>query len=213
MLRKHRESLRSDDSGMTLIELLVAISILAILMAMISTLGTKAFRTTSKVVSTTQTEGYYQNAMRRITRQLRYAAGPDSSTCAFDTVDGTQVIFYTYSLLGAVATAIPNKVRIWVDTSGTVWEAVTSPVTTNGVTTYTSTPLTTQLATGVVNTTAAPVFTWYDSADLTTANVVAPGTGMSLAQRQSLHRVSVTLQNTTNTVISVQQTVVFQNLL
>jgi len=205
--------LRRSESGLTLIELLVAMSIFAILLAMISALGARIFRTTTSVVATTQSEGYYQSAMRIITRQMRYAGGPDGNTPAFDTVDGSQIIFYTYSLLNGLGSVSPNKVRIWVDASNNLWESQTAPSVVGGVTVYTSTPIVKLLVSNVVNTTANPVFTFYDSPSLTGANVVPNGTGMTLAQRQSLKRATVTLQSSKNTVVTVQQTVVFQNLL
>jgi hypothetical protein len=151
--------------------------------------------------------------MRRITRQLRYTAAYSSSTLAFDTVDSSQIIFYSYSLLSGTSTVLPNKIRVWIDSNGTVWETVTAPTVSGGSTVYTSTPTTSQLAVKVVNTTAKPLFTFYDNASLTTGNVVPPGTGMTFAQLKSLKRVTVTLQSTVNPVLGVQQTVVFQNLL
>jgi type II secretory pathway pseudopilin PulG len=198
---------------MTLIELLVGLGILGILLTMISALGVRMFRSSTSVVSTTQSEGVYQNAMRRITRQLRYTAAYSSSTLAFDTVDSSQIIFYSYSLLSGTSTVLPNKIRVWIDSNGTVWETVTAPTVSGGSTVYTSTPTTSQLAVKVVNTTAKPLFTFYDNASLTTGNVVPPGTGMTFAQLKSLKRVTVTLQSTVNPVLGVQQTVVFQNLL
>jgi prepilin-type N-terminal cleavage/methylation domain-containing protein len=205
--------LRRNERGLTMVELMVALGILGILLTMISTLGVRMFRSSTQVVTSTQSEGAYQNAMRRITRQLRYAAAYSSSTLAFDTVDNTQVIFYTYSLLNGLSTVAPNKVRIWVDTNGVMWETVTAPSVSNGATVYTSTPITTQLATKVTNTVGAPAFLFYDSAALTGANVVPNGSGMTFAQLKSLKRVSVTLQSTVTSTLGVQQTVVFQNLL
>lgn len=206
--------LRRNDKGMTLIELLVAIGIMAVLLTMISALGARIFKTTTNVVASTQAENQYQNAMRRVTRQLRYAARLDGGTPAFATVDSSQIIFYTYSLLnGGLTNLQPNKVRIWVDGSGTLWEAVTSPTITASGPVYTSTPVTSRLAQNVTNTAAAPVFVFYDKADLASGQVIPVGTGMSVAQRQSIARALVTLQSSTRTVISVQQTVVFQNKL
>jgi len=206
--------LRKSDRGLTMIELLVAVSIFAILLTMISALGTKIFRTTTGVVLSTTSENQYQNAMRRVTRQLRYAARLDGGTPAFDTVDSSQIIFYTYSLLqGGLTNLVPNKVRIWVDGTGQLNESVTTPTITAAGPTYTSTPIVSKLATNVTNTTAAPVFVFYDKADLASGQVIAVGTGMTLAQRQTIARALVTLQSTTKTVISVQQTVVFQNKL
>jgi len=210
---------RQNDSGLTLIELLVAMGILALLLTMIGALGLRVFRSSTETVSLALNQGEYQVAMQRIARQFRYVGVPNQCNSSFDSITGSSVAFYSYSLLDGV-TQTPNQVTITIN-NGTVTENVMPQTTCLGYmgSGAAPAPVSRPLLTGVDNV-SGPVFTFYTSPGCSGSPMTIPAGGLvssnaqSLVKLQSLRCVKVTLRSLSATpALNLVQSVVFQNLL
>lgn len=128
-----------DDSGFSLIELIVALGIFSLLMAIVGTLSVSAFRAIREASSRSELQVQSQNAMEWSSRLLRYADVPEGGTTAIENASATDITVYTYSGTGDVADA-PYKARLFTETqpdgSIALISEVTTPVQADGAWTW-----------------------------------------------------------------------------
>ena len=99
------------DAGFTLTELLMAMAIFGILMAIVGGAMLSGFSTIRTVIAQTSGQADIQNAAEWTTRLLRYAETPTGRTTAIDQLGPTSITFYTYSGTGD-RNDVPYKARI-----------------------------------------------------------------------------------------------------
>jgi prepilin-type N-terminal cleavage/methylation domain-containing protein len=131
------------DSGFTLVELLVAMSVFAVLMVLMSTVTMSGFSTIRTVMARSDTQARAALAIEEASRLLRYTAIPDGQTMAILSASPTYIKFYTYSgsgprgdvpYLAELSVVSENggkalKAKVWAPTSyNGDWSAWTSLV-------------------------------------------------------------------------------------
>ena len=99
------------DAGFTLTELLMAMAIFGILMAIVGGAMLAGFSTIRDVMAQTSSQADVQNTAEWSTRLLRYMAIPTGRTAAIDQLGPTSITFYTYSGTGN-RNDVPYKVRL-----------------------------------------------------------------------------------------------------
>ena len=109
------------DEGFTLTELLMAMAIFGILMAIVAGAMLSGFSTVRGMMAKTSAQADVQNTAEWTTRLLRYMAIPVGGTTAIDQMGPTSITFYTYSGTGN-RNDVPYKARISAvtATNGTV---------------------------------------------------------------------------------------------
>jgi prepilin-type N-terminal cleavage/methylation domain-containing protein len=158
---------RRDDRGYTLIEMMIATALLSLVTAaafgVVNVMSNQAMATTDRF--TAQGEG--QTIADRITKDLRTAVAPSSTTSAFASAGATDVVFYA-SLNDLSGPTHPGPVRLHAYTSlvpGTsvyvFHEDATIPGGSGGAYTYTTTPI--SRIDGEYIDTSLPIFSYYDS--------------------------------------------------
>ena len=150
---------REGDAGFTLTELLMAMAIFGILMAIVGGAMLSGFSTIRTVMAETSDQADVQNSAEWTTRLLRYMAIPTGRTTAIDQLGPTSITFYTYSGTGD-RNDVPYKARISTITNA------------NG-----STSLVSDLWTPTM---VAAAWTWPEPATRRTLLTVAPGVAAPL---------------------------------
>jgi prepilin-type N-terminal cleavage/methylation domain-containing protein len=149
--RRYRvlRAVRADQSGLTLIELLVAVALLGILLTIISGLYVSALRTVTLSREVTANSKMASNAMNESTRAIRAATeNPITGTLlndpAFIVAKPDDILFYAYVNVYADLTTAqqPVMIRLRVDrTTGTYIESRwTGTAASDGKWVFTSTP-------------------------------------------------------------------------
>jgi prepilin-type N-terminal cleavage/methylation domain-containing protein len=150
---------REGDAGFTLTELLMAMAIFGILMAIVGGAMLSGFSTIRTVIAETSDQADVQNSAEWTTRLLRYMAIPTGRTTAIDQLGPTSITFYTFSGTGD-RNDVPYKARISTITNA------------NG-----STSLVSDLWTPTM---VAAAWTWPEPATRRTLLTVAPGVAAPL---------------------------------
>lgn len=133
-----------DDSGLSLVEMLVAVAIFAVLTTMVSAgmiIGLRAIQSGSQISESEQDQA---NAMEWVSRLVRYAAAPPGVTFTAGTSGSvikalpTDLVFYTYAGIGprhgipykaeVVSSTLANGSRV-VDAK--LWQPSISPTVAN----------------------------------------------------------------------------------
>ena len=124
------------DGGFTLVELLVAIAIFAMLTGVISTAVVNGYRTIRDVGELSDVQVQQQNALLWITRLLRYADNPlegyapttwvPLGSASTDAGGNSQIVFYTYSATGPVE-GVPYKADLRITPDGDLISTVSTP--------------------------------------------------------------------------------------
>ncbi|WP_158253916.1 type II secretion system protein J [Cryobacterium sp. N22] len=215
--------LKGGEQGLSLVELLVAMLLLAIVATMISGLYLSTMRTVSqtRIVSANSREA--SNGMNEVSRVIRAATeNPVSGAAnqpALESALPESVTLYAYINLVSSA-ELPVKIRLSLDTSRrlieTQWPAIESPIG-SGFFTFSPTSSSTRIMAGTV---AAPsgsapsLFTYVlkDGTELT-----APSAGLTLDQRDTIAavKVTMTLQGSatdSRSAVTLQNTVGMPNL-
>lgn len=129
--RDRTSARRGDESGFSLIELVVALGIFSILMVIVTALSITSLRAISEARQRSQLQVEAQNAMEWISRLVRYAEIPPGATTAIEDASADGLTVYTYSGTGEVPDA-PYRARLFTepgpDDSTVVVAEVTSPV-------------------------------------------------------------------------------------
>jgi type II secretory pathway pseudopilin PulG len=149
------------QAGITVIEMTVVIALLGLVLAM-ALQGLTAYQRAAAAADVRQRNlDEARVVMAVLTRDLRTAT-------AFTAVSATDVTFT--GLLNTGATAPPNRLRLYVDASGVLREAVTPPDDPNASpVTYTGTPTTRVVGRGLVDT--STLLSFRDSSDTATTSL------------------------------------------
>jgi prepilin-type N-terminal cleavage/methylation domain-containing protein len=174
-MRRLRQ-VRREDRGISLAEMLIAMSIASIIMLAIGTLFVSSLRQNRTVSGKTTSTSDARIAMEAMTRALRVASIPPGKPAALITATTTSLSFYS-SLGTSTATndPKPSLVTFTVDTTRRcLWREVT-PATVVGTTW--SWPTTSKksgcVARGDFNTDGTPVFTYFPLAADDTVSTTA----------------------------------------
>lgn len=125
--------LSADDHGFTLIELMVAIGLFGILMAMVSVFVIQGVGSIKDASVANTVQAQQQNAMQVVSRQLRYIDNPVNSgvlPAAVLAATPSAMVFFTLSGTGTVD-RLPYKVMLCTTTRG-VESFTWAPALTNG---------------------------------------------------------------------------------
>jgi len=104
------------DDGFTLVELLAAMGVFSILMAMISATMLGGMTSIGHIAKRTQQQATYAQVSESISRLLRYTVSPESPISAIPSAGKDGITFYSASGFGA-SNDRPNKVHVWFDAS------------------------------------------------------------------------------------------------
>ncbi|GAB2979892.1 PulJ/GspJ family protein [Frigoribacterium salinisoli] len=145
---------RRGDDGISLAELLVAMMVFAILMAITGGFMVSAMRASTQARAIDESTRTATNAMTAMTRNLRAATDNPVKDVnlpapAFETLLGSEVVFYAYVNL-ASSDATPVKVRYWLDGRSLKESTTQSRRTVAGFFLFTGTTTTRTVATSVV---------------------------------------------------------------
>jgi type II secretory pathway pseudopilin PulG len=151
------------QGGITVIEMTVVIALLGLVLAM-ALQGLTAYQRAAAAADLRQRNlDEARVVMAVLTRDLRTAT-------EFSATSATDVTFT--GLLNTGATAPPNRLRLYVDASGVLREAVTLPDDPNASPiTYTGTPTTRVVGRGLVDT--STLLSFRDSSDTATTSLTA----------------------------------------
>ena len=151
------------QGGVTMVEMAVVIALLGLVLAMAMQGLVSYQRATASADTRQQNLQEARAVMAVLTKDLRTAT-------AFTAATATDVTFT--ALLNIGTTAPPNQVRLYVDGSGVLREAVTVPDDpTASPITYTGTPATRVVGRGLTATSS--LLSYRDSADNVTATLTA----------------------------------------
>ncbi|WP_375400998.1 type II secretion system protein J [uncultured Amnibacterium sp.] len=193
--------IRDQDDGVSLVELLVAISVTTIVLAMIGGLFVAVTKITREGLNTRSSVGTAANAMSEIRRVIREAApNPVSggTTTPAVAAGGTDSSLTVISYIDtSTTTYAPTKVAFSVNTAGYLTEQRTPAAKSNGYWTFTGASTTQTLAGPLVTTgDADPLFAYLDSSN----TVITPAAGgLTAVQASTVFGVTVTttVANTT----------------
>ncbi|WP_105033362.1 prepilin-type N-terminal cleavage/methylation domain-containing protein [Cryobacterium aureum] len=193
--------LRADQTGLSLVELLVSVVLLGVFLVMISSLYVSASRSLGSASALGANTREASNGMNAMARSIRAAtANPVPSPALADPAiaeASTEALtLYAYVNLG-LSTQQPVKIRLAVDAERrlveTRWSSIPQP---GGLFTFETTARSTRvLAQTVAPTGSLPLFTFTDSAGSSLPVDVAP----TVVQLRSIVTVTVNLTVQTST--------------
>jgi Tfp pilus assembly protein PilW len=184
----------ASQEGMSIMELIVAIMVTSIVLAIVGTMFVNVVKVTSNSSATTTRTGTAANVMNEISTVIRPAvnnpiAGGDADPAI---VSGTPLALTIYSFVDASPSApAPTKVAFRIDAQGNVVEDRWAAVASGGFWVFTGTVFTRTLGGPVQSPTGTdPLFVYLDD----TGAVLTPGTsGLTLLQRAAAASVRVTV--------------------
>ena len=122
------------DEGFSLTELLMAMAVFAVVMAIVGGAMLGGFSTIREILTTSDSQSQVQNSAEWSTRLMRYMDVPEGGTVALTEATPTSLTFYSYSGTGDRQDA-PNQVRLWstqaADGSRTLRSLVVAPTRTD----------------------------------------------------------------------------------
>ncbi len=122
------------DEGFTLTELMMAVAVFSVVMAVVGGAMLGGFSAIRDVLGKTDSQAQVQNSAEWVTRLLRYMDIPEGGTVAMEEATATSTTFYSYSGTGTRPDA-PYKVRLWTDAqpdgSRTLHSLVVTPTRTD----------------------------------------------------------------------------------
>lgn len=192
------DRVRRDDRGLTLVELLIAMGLFAVLLAIVGGTFYSITTATTFAAARDQNGRAASTAMNEVVRKVRSAADNPrlgtSDAPAF-AVAGTNTVQFT-TLVATGRTAAPQQVRFTVGSSGTLTEQIVPGVTTdNAYYTFPGSGTTTTITSSieVPAAGATPVFEYLQLSGATLTP--DPSTGLlSAAQLGQIAFVRVTLR-------------------
>ncbi len=206
------EAVRRDDSGFSLLEVIVAMGIFSALMVLVTAVFVSGIGTIADVTANATIQQEQQNAMESMTKLLRYTDNPTETSippAAIEVATAGAMTFYTYSGTGAID-RVPYKSALSTTSSG-VQSQVWSPTIVNGTPTYPTEPFTRILVRSTPQHTSMMSFRYWSTSEGVDTEL-APVTGQSLtaAQAKSVSKVEVTVSDSA-TNQSLSQTVLLVN--
>lgn len=176
----------ADDSGITLVELTVSMTIMMIASTALLFAFVQGMNATMVSQSRTADALTAKTATENVTKALRTAVDPDGASVgmkAFESAGPQDVTFYAAlgNRTGAVAADTkPVKVRIWRDGAQLKITTVASSLNGSGTVVWTGAGQTRIVASDLVNT-GDPMFIYLAGADLTSSTATAPTSSLPLA--------------------------------
>jgi prepilin-type N-terminal cleavage/methylation domain-containing protein len=144
------DDLRESDSGFTLVELMVAMGVFAILMTIVGAAMLTGFVGVHDVMARSETGASARIAGEWTSKLLRYADLPEGQAAAITEASATSITFYTYSGTGAKHD-VPYRARIYSvinpDATRSLMSQVWTPTAITGGWTWTGTPVTRSMLT------------------------------------------------------------------
>lgn len=213
--------LRSEQSGLSFTEVMVAMLLTLVLFAMVGGMFVQVAKLTTAAGQTRDSNGNASNIANEVNSVVRVAtnlAKLNSTVPDTAVVDGTRSSLTVYSLVDTSATApAPTKVTITLDAAGKVTEtrctgSLSGNYFTFGSCTATSTRV---LGIGVLAPTGVTdqLFTYRDVND---APIVIGTASLTAAQRALVSSITVTVRtqpaNSTTRPVIVSNTVVLRNI-
>ena len=190
LLRARAQARRQDDTGLSLVELLVAMFVASILLAGVATVFTGTLRAVRTVNVKTSTSADGRIAMEAMTRTIRVAFQPSNQTTAIASATANTLTFYSLINRTGVNTAIPLPSFIEYGWDGTCITEAQTPGVTNaaGVLVWDTGRVSKCLA----RTSVAPVFNYYTTGSGTTPLTIPAG-GLTAMTRQTVVSIQVAL--------------------
>ncbi|WP_439692974.1 PulJ/GspJ family protein [Curtobacterium sp. SP.BCo] len=222
MIQRIRSVVRGErrDEGLTLIELLVAMSLFGVLLAIVGGTFYSITRATTFAAARDQNSRNASNAMNEIVRQVRAAAdNPNvgaADTPAFLSAGPTSMQFTT--LVATGRNAVPQQVTFSVSAAGVLTEKVIAGSTTdNAYYTFPGAGSTSTIASSieVPTSTGTPVFQYLDAGNTPLTNGASALTTDQVGQIAFV-KVTLRFSSTASTLkngITLQNTVGLPNLL
>jgi prepilin-type N-terminal cleavage/methylation domain-containing protein len=213
----------SDERGLSLSELLVAMMLLSLLMVMVVgffATGSKAFNSNKAVDANTKSAS---NAMNEISRTLRAASenplGNNVVASTFVSATSTSVVFYAYVNLDS-ATETPVQIRFAIDSNNnlveTEWAATSSS---SGLWTFpatTAAPKLSRIIAGPILPVSAGGPALFSYLDVNGAVVAFSGGSIPAATARTIAAVDVSLavgkSSATGQYVEIDNTVGLPNL-
>ncbi|WP_420897956.1 PilW family protein [Cryobacterium frigoriphilum] len=192
---------RTNEQGLSLVELLVSMLLLGIVTAMVTGLYVSAMRTVTHAQMLSANTRSVSNGMNEMARVVRGATenpvlGLALNAPALEDARDESVTFYSYVNLGTAVAVQPVKIRLSLDASRRLVETQFAAVPlTSGFFGFASTPLSSRILTETVAPAGTPQLFTYLKADGT---VLVPTTaGLTEAERRLVTaiRISVTVTN------------------
>ena len=138
---RHGQTHRGADDGMSVVEVLIALSVFVILMGVVSVVLISGIRSMRQASTANVLQGQQQSAIEWMSRLIRYADNPTSTnppTPAILQATPTSMTFFTYSGTGTVDRQ-PYKALLCTTTRG-VESFIWSPSLVSGVPTEVASP-------------------------------------------------------------------------
>jgi len=223
VIQRIRSAVRGErrEDGLTLIELLVAMGLFAVLLAIVGGTFYSITRATTFAAARDQNSRNTSNAMNEIVRKVRAAADNPrvgaSDSPAFISAGRSSVQFTT--LVATGRDAVPQQVSFSVSADGVLTEKVVAGTTTdNAYYTFSGAGSTSTIASSieVPDASGTPVFQYLDVA----SNVLPPNAAGAIPADQigqiAFVQVTLRLSSTASTLkngITLQNTIGLPNLL
>jgi prepilin-type N-terminal cleavage/methylation domain-containing protein len=199
---------RPSERGFTLVEVMVATSLLSVVLAsafgVLGVMQNQSLKTSDRFTATSEA----QTIADRITKDLRTAVAPSSTTAAFASADQNDVVFYA-DLANLNTGAGPTRLHAYVSqvpaTGVYVFhEDYTQPDATSTPGNYTYSAAPTPRLDGQYVQTSQPIFSYYDAS--TPPNLI-PTPITTTADLRSIDQVCINLRvrvhiNSSSVVIS-----------
>jgi Tfp pilus assembly protein PilW len=195
-----RSSQARTDTGITVVEFVVAMALLAVILAAVGTVFLSSVRITRTLTVKTATTADARIALEAMTRTLRVALRPKGEAVALTVAKTDTITFYTSINRSGTTTAQPPA-QVQYAWNGTCLNEVVTPgrTLTNPGTAgpfYAwDTGTTTKC---LIRTTAAPTFTYYVSGQIASggtdvAPITVPGTGLDQATRVTVQSIGISM--------------------
>lgn len=190
---------RQADHGVTLIELLVAMSLTSILLVVISTVYLTSLRAMGQERARTSMTGEARIAMESVARRARVAIRPSGETNAIVTATATQLVLYSAVNTTSGVDAAPLRAEYFVQgnclmEARTPARTLASPGPAGQVYAWDTGRKVTCLA----HLKGSPAFTYFASAELSSsgtgvAPITVPAAGLSATARTDVRSIGFTL--------------------
>jgi prepilin-type N-terminal cleavage/methylation domain-containing protein len=218
-----RDPRGGDDAGLTLVELIAAMALGSLVLALLATVVVSMSRGVRTVTATTTSAADRRVGLEEMSRMLRVAYRPAGEPSAIVSATATSVSFYALvDRTGGANPPPPVLVTYTFDgtcvrESKTAGRALGTVSPTGELYAWDATPSVDCL----LRTSRAPGFTYYSSGALTAASadpvpLTVPPAGLALMSRQSVQSVTVTLNGDAGDAdvgaVAVRSKVTLQNV-
>jgi len=196
MRARVERAVRDEDSGMTIVELMVSMLITSMVLAMIAAMFINVAKITSVANATTQRSSIAGNTMDELVEVIRTATTNAVATSVDPDpalVSATTTALTLYSFVDAAPAApAPTKVTFRFDSNGYLIEDRITGTDSNGYWAFSGAVDSRTLGGPMDLTGGDPFFTYLDSAGA----VITPGSGLTLAQRKLVGSIRVSIRIT-----------------